>query len=336
MSEGKLDRRGFLAGAAGLTGVALSVGAWKPVFAMEAASAGVVRDLVPAVQKVGHISFTLDGAPAGFLSFAVGGNATSDVIEQKVEGELFTRKHIAGVKYEDITINFGTGMSKGFYDWIKSSFSGKTTPHSGAVGAADVNFKVFQTMDFRNALITEIGFPALDAASKDAAKMTLKFQPEFTRISTKVGGTIGSVPHVQEKWLVSNFKLTINGLNTSFVSKVDAINVKLDFAAGETTRLNQLVGINIPNLKIRIAEAHAQDFVSWHEDFVINGNNSPENEKIGSLSFLSNDLKTEFFRLDFSGLGIFALDPDPLTRDNTIRHTTAQLYCDKSIFNFKI
>jgi len=336
VSGSKIDRRGFLAGAAGITGVALSVGAWKPVFAMESASAGLVRDLVPAVQRVGHISFTLDSAPAGFLSFADGGNATSDVVEQKVVGELNTRKHIAGVKYEDVTINFGTGMSKGFYDWIKSSFSGKLTPHSGAVAAADMNFKVFQTMEFRNALITEIGFPALDAASKDAAKMTLKFQPEFTRISTKAGGTLGPAPHLQEKWLVSNFKLTINGMNTSFVSKVDAINVKLDFAAGEATRLNQLVGINIPNLKIRIAEAHAQDFVSWHEDFVIKGNNSTENEKIGSLSFLSNDLKTEFFRLDLSGLGIFALDPDPLMIANTIRQTTAQLYCDKMIFSAKI
>src|SRR2546425_1507256 len=95
VSEGKLDRRGFLAGAAGITGVALSVGAWKPVFAMESASAGHVRDLVPAVQRVGHISFTLDGAPAGFLSFTEGGNATSEVVEQKVEGELITRKHIA-------------------------------------------------------------------------------------------------------------------------------------------------------------------------------------------------------------------------------------------------
>lgn len=31
-------------------------------------------------------------------------------------------------------------------------------------------------------LITDIGFPALDAASKDAAKMTIKLSPEYTRI----------------------------------------------------------------------------------------------------------------------------------------------------------
>lgn len=30
-------------------------------------------------------------------------------------------------------------------------------------------------------LISEIGFPALDASSKDAAKMSIKFSPETTR-----------------------------------------------------------------------------------------------------------------------------------------------------------
>jgi len=29
------------------------------------------------------------------------------------------KKHIAGVKYEDITVNCGTGMAKGFYNWTK-------------------------------------------------------------------------------------------------------------------------------------------------------------------------------------------------------------------------
>jgi hypothetical protein len=37
------------------------------------------------------------------------------------------------------------------------------------------------------ALITQIGLPALDAASKDAAKMTVKFAPEYTRTHAKTG-----------------------------------------------------------------------------------------------------------------------------------------------------
>jgi hypothetical protein len=75
--------------------------------------------------------------------------------------------------------------------------------------------------------------------------------------------------------------------------------------------------------------------VKWHEDFVIKGNNSIEGEKRGSLSYLTPDLKTELFRIDLFGLGIFALDADPLlTRTTGIRHVAAQLYCDKMSFSF--
>lgn len=38
------------------------------------------------------------------------------------------------------------------------------------------------------ALITQIGFPALDAGSKDAAKMTITFSPEYTRMQSNTGG----------------------------------------------------------------------------------------------------------------------------------------------------
>lgn len=339
MSETKLDRRGFLAGAAGLTGVALTVGAWKPVFAMEAGGGLHEAVAMPGNVKVGRIELTLGETAAGFISSAVGGNATSDVVNEKVGPDFLSRKHLAGVKYEDIAITAGPGMGKEFYNWIKDSFSGQPLSLSGSIAGADANSKLFTKTDFSNALITEVGFPALDAASKDSAKMTIKFQPEFTRLQAATGA-LAPQPPVHAKWLVSNFRLTINGMNTNFVTSIDPLNAKWDFATQVSDAAGsrpQLVKIDIPNIKLRIVESQSKDFFAWHQDFVIKGNSSSENEKSGSLLFLSPDLKTELFRLDFSGLGIFALDPDPLTLStNTIRHVTAQLYCDKMIFSAKI
>lgn len=341
MSETKLDRRGFLAGAAGVTGVALAVGAWKPVFAMERESAIAPRDLVPAVQRVGHIQLTLGESTAGFISSAEGGNATGDVVVEKLGPDFVARKHLAGVKYEDVTITAGTGMSKAFYGWIKGAFSGQPVAMSGSIAGANENFKLFTKTDFSRAVITEVGFPALDAASKDVAKMTIKFQPELTRRSATTGSLVPPGPNVRnDKWLVSNFKLTLNDVNTKFVTSIDSLNIKWDFATQETdigASRPQLVKIDIPNLKLRVVESQSKDFFLWHEDFVIKGNNGPDNEKRGSLSFLSSDLKTELFRLDLSGVGIFALDPDALTLNSTsVRHVTAQLYCDQMVFNFKL
>jgi phage tail-like protein len=322
------SRRAFLTGAAGLTGVALSVGHWTPALAAN------VR-----VVNTGSIGLELDRASAGFIPFAVGGNATSDVVTEKIGSDHIARKHLAGVKYEDITINAGTGMSKAFYSWVASTPAFKFERHNGAIVAADTNFKIRARVEFTNALITEIGMPALDAASKDAAKMTIKFAPEFTRRVTKVGGTLkGSFSAVQQKWNASNFKLSIGGVDTTFVSKIDALVIKANVVENPTGELRDyeksIASIDVPNLKLTLAESHADDFFKWHEDFVIKGNNSSENEKKGSLSFLAQDLKTELFRLDFTGLGIFALDPDPYTAHaDNVRRVTAQVYCETISFS---
>src|SRR5438477_6674216 len=115
---------------------------------------------------------------AGWVQSVEGGHATSDVITEKVGPDHIQHKHIAGVKYEDITVNCGTGMSKGFYNWIKDSFDLKYSRKNGAIISADYNGKEHSRLTFTNGLITEIGFPALDAGSKDPAKMSIKFSPE--------------------------------------------------------------------------------------------------------------------------------------------------------------
>jgi phage tail-like protein len=338
----KTSRRGFLAGAAGLTGVALGVGSWEPVFAAGPASAAPVAAITADKRgtMVSHVEIELDQKVAGFLQSAEGGNATSDVVNEKVGADGFTRKHLAGVKYEDITVNAGTGMNKAFYDWVKSSFS-PTAPQrkSGAIVAADFNFKELQRMTFANALITEVGMPALDAASKDAAKMTIKLSPEFTRMVTKPGASLGTSNQKVLKWSSSNYQLLIDGLDTSRVSKIEALVIKQkvtenptgdnrDFGGGVTT-------VEFPNVKLTLAESSATTWFKWHEDFVINGNNGQAQEKKGSLSFLTPDLKTELFKLNFTGLGIFKLDPDPWSNTTaSIRRVSAELYVEEMTFTY--
>ena len=119
---------------------------------------------------------------AGWISSIEGGHATSDVVVEKLGADMIQHKHLAGVKYEDITVNCGTAMSKAFYSWIQASLDRKHARNDGAIITADYDQKEVGRLDFFHALITEVGFPALDAASKDAAKMTVKFAPEYTRM----------------------------------------------------------------------------------------------------------------------------------------------------------
>ena len=119
--------------------------------------------LRPAASTATRFFFELDGAPHRLAHAAQGGLATADIVTEKLGRDHIAKKHIANVKYKDISVQFGVGMSKGLYDWIKSTFDEKYSRRTGAIIAVDINYKAKAAANFTNALITEVGIPALDA-----------------------------------------------------------------------------------------------------------------------------------------------------------------------------
>lgn len=336
------DRRSFLKAMGGTTAVIAAV---PVIFKSSPAQAAGAPEAAAAQgggrsYTAGKYALELDGFHAGWVSEVDGGHATADVVVEKLGGDHIQRKHISGVKYEDITITCGAGMSQRFYNWIQDSFDHKASRKNGAIIAADFNFKEVARLTFHNALITEIGLPALDAASKDAAKMTVKFAPEYTRrqpaaSSTALPGTGAN----NKTWLPSNFKLEIAGLDCSRVNKIESLTVKqkvTENAVGEQRDYElEPAHLEIPNLVITLPEANADTFFAWHEDFVIRGMSDSRNEKTGTLSWLGNN-GSLLGSLKFSGLGIFKCAPDKMEAGaDNIRRTKAEMYCEDIKFEYK-
>src|SRR5262249_1599439 len=169
-------------------------------------SKGMLAEPQPTGERRGYAAgrhaIFLDGEMAGWLQSVEGGQATGDAIAGKLGQYPTETKHIAGVKYEDITLSCGTGMSPHFYEWIKAATDSQYERKNGQIVTCDENFKPMSALDFGNAIITEVGFPALDAASKDAAKMTIKVRPEWTRINARPGGNVSGMTNTkaQKKW----------------------------------------------------------------------------------------------------------------------------------------
>jgi len=272
------------------------------------------------------LALFLDGAMAGWVYSAEGGHATGDAVAGQ-----FQKKAPGGVKYEDITLSCGTGMSRGFYDWITATTGGKQLRKNGAIVVCDYDFKEVSRLEFNDALITEIGFPELDAASKDAAKMTIKFSPEFTRSIEKSGAAlVGAViPEMQKKWLPSNFRLQIGELNCTRVSKIEAITVKQKLAenplAGARAYGNQSATLAKPALSITIPEADAPAFLAWQKQ-AVSGNLSGV-KKNGRLDYLAPDLREALFTLRFMSLIIAGITEDrsPARYEN-VRRFRVQMY----------
>jgi T4-like virus tail tube protein gp19 len=283
----------------------------------------------------GKYAMELNGQLAGWIYSAEGGHATSDVVVQPVGADRVQTKHIGGITYEPITVKFGNGMSTTYYQWIQATLAGQPARQNGAIVTCDYNFNEQSRLEWLNAIVTEIGFPACDAASKDAAMMTLKFAPEQTRILGKATGTIGTrykgSAVVQKKWLPSNFRLKIDGLDCSKVSRIEAITASVRSATGPTSlAIAQHAAAplqQISNLVVTLAEASAETFYAWYKASIIQGNTA-QAQKSGQLEYLSPDLTNAIFALTFPRLTILKWTPLPAPVGvTTVRTVQIQMAC---------
>jgi hypothetical protein len=277
----------------------------------------------------------LSGAFAGQLRSIEGGDATSDVIREKVGSEPVVRKHLAGVRYTDIELECDAGMERTFFDWIRDTLNPKFTRKSGAISFLDFNYQVEQSIEFSNALLTSVSFPALDVASKDAVTMIVKLTPEYARREKGAGQrkSLPSGPKGRGRWTAANFRLKIDGLDCTHVTRIEplvfttvvaqnAVGEQRDYQMGPTY-------LDVPDLVLTVSESGADSFHAWHDDFVIKGMNGSQYEKNGTLEFLDPNMKDVMLTLELNNLGIFRLaSVKPSLTDGTAS-VRAWMYCEE-------
>jgi hypothetical protein len=287
----------------------------------------------------GNYSLTLGGEKGGFVKSVDGGAVSAEVINEPVGPSSFTKKHIGAPKYEDFTIQVGFSMNKVLYNWIQQSWAMNYKRMDGSIVALDYELNPVSERQFNQALLTETTIPAMDGSSKEPSYITVKFAPEVIR-TVKPGGTKADYSQygktAQKLWLPSNFKLEIPGLDCTKVSKIDSFTVKQTVVAdniGEARDYQKEPGkLTFPNLKITLAEAAAQTWLAWHEDFVLKGNNGEQFEKGGTLTLLAPDLTTVLAQIKFYNMGIFRIQTQKAEAADTVKRVQAELYVERMEF----
>lgn len=294
---------------------------------------------MPGVRSyaVENFALTLGGVQCGFVKSVEGGDVVAEVIEEAVGPSYFVKKHIGQPKYEDFAVQIGFGMAQTVYDWIAASWSANYQRMDGSIVAADYTLKAQSERQFFNALLTETTVPALDASSKEPAYLTVKFAPEHAK-TVKGKGKLGVPAKQQPKlFLPSNFRLELDGIDCTHVSRIDSFTVKQSVVTDEIGDARDYAKepgkIEFPNLRVTTAEAAIATWESWFEDFVLNGENDDSKEKSGAIVFLAPDLKKELGRVGLFNVGIFALrTARQQAHEESIRRVTAELYCERMEF----
>jgi hypothetical protein len=223
-------------------------------------------------------------------------------------------------------------MEPPVYNWVAETWKGDVARKTGSIVVTDFKLEAKQEREFVQALLTETTFPVLDASAKDPGFLTLKFQPELTKTKSASGKPNGAGAKAKQ-WLRSGFRLQIDGLDCTKVSRIESFSVRrisTEARVGEQRVPDVLpTRVEFPNLQITLSEVSAKTWFDWHEDFVIRGNNDQSSERNGTIQLLAADAK-ELARIKLFGLGIYRLATaatDP--RGDKIKRVTAELYCGR-------
>ena len=282
----------------------------------------------------------IDGKPAGRFFAFTGGTIQADVILESAGADNIRHKHISSVKYQDMVLSCGTGMSRGFYEWLGATFGGSASRKNGAVVALDQRQAPTARLEFMHALVSSLILPKLDKSANEAAFMTVKISPEVTRstgaeASAKPGVYISSLP---KAWNISDFRLRIDGLETdcAHVTKIDSLSlgqkVAEDYIGASRDAQKEAGSLEYSDLVIRLPEMYASGFFKWLDDFVAKGNNSPQFEKKGTLEFFAPHSSKAYFGIQFGGLGIREIAGSSALRTKTSLPVAVGMYCESMNF----
>lgn len=290
----------------------------------------------------GLFSLELDGSNVGFVNSIDGGHFKSDPVKWSVGRNFLTHYFPGKPKYEDVTVVMGMSTSEDFWDWIKASLDNDPIRKSGALVAYDLKGRERQRRTFSNALLTEIGFPALDGSSKSAATMTIKFSPETltwdepnTGNKLRPGWAKNEIPK-QKLWLASNFNFSLDkfqGDASLRHAKIEALTIKQAVLAnpmGNQLETNKEPGRpELPMIQVSFPQADMEGWMDWYESAVVQGN-YPDELTTGQLQFMASDGATELLTLDFDRVGLVSLELDKLeAHKEGIARCKATLYTTK-------
>lgn len=170
----------------------------------------------------------------------------------------------------------------------------------------DLNGTIQEGFRLAGCVLTELHFPPCSATQKDLYVVRAALQPE--RIAALPPGTPVKPPIgvKQRPWLVSTFGLSVDGLPTSAILKIDALDLTRDISARRVGEQREpLTYYGVARCSPLVLTIGGRDYPAWR-DFALKqlGSGVPADARGARLSFLDASLKQELGSLKFSLAGL--------------------------------
>ncbi len=290
----------------------------------------------------GRFLLELNGKSGGYIKSCAGGNITAEVAIHNMGPELYQKKHIATIKYNEFTVEMGASNTAEAWAWIQASLDKKSTTMDGRVIAANYDYCSMSERIFHGAVLTEFGMPEFDGSKKDAVYCTVKFAPEKIEYMPGDGKQLkGAIGPQAKKWLCSNWRFTLGDLPCDGVAKVGAWTWKQACIEDQVGAFREATKhpakIELPDIEITCSMKHIDAWQKKFDDFVVKGNCGEDQEMEASLTMLAPDMKTEVGRVDFYNCGFISLEPEKVeANQEAVARFKAKVYTERIQFFPKV
>lgn len=265
------------------------------------------------------IGLEIDGEFVGFVAAMSGGEPYATVVDEPVGGDSIVHKHIGEVHYEPIVIEAGLDLDSVLFTWIGEALAGSSKPRNGRVRFFDHALKERDALEFTEATLTSVTLPALDAASRSSARLTVTLTPNKTRHSKASGKVPALGRQSVGKTLTSNFVVDIDGLHSAsgFVHSVDPITITC------------VPAVDVGAITMTVAAAHADDFRKWFDGFVL-GPNPGADERDGTIELRDQSMKNPLLTIELGHLGIVRVSQanEAGSSETAINRIGLEMYCE--------
>jgi len=258
---------------------------------------------------------------------SAGGGTAVGIVTSTPSADGQHDKRLSGVNYEDIIIEVSpTALPKSLADVL----SGKYVPLSGSLRFGSFDYKTVRRLSFQNAMISSVRFPALDAASKEAARVEFTLSPESTKEEAVKGEDMkGAASSKQKSAMVNFFRVQLGELPANRVSKVTPIELRAESreagASKQRGDSKEPAGFEIPNIKLTISAVDAEPWRKWHHDSVISGKTD---EKTMVVELVDATMKDVLLGLELTGVGIVAVRDEPQESVDKIARIEVEVYAE--------
>jgi hypothetical protein len=238
----------------------------------------------------------------------------------------WTDEATAARQRNEVTVELGMSMRKPMVDWINASFQGTAARKSGAIIACDFNYKMSSAREFRDALITEIAMPSLDAGDRRPCAMTLKIAVGEMTLHESSGERVAPPSSsTQKKWLPCNFRVKLGDLPCSRVTKIESFSIKMGSAAGGAGAARSSAA---PGTRMRFSLPE-DDADVWRRD--ISSGLASGKRQHGTIRLLDEGM-ADALMLNFAVARLGPTQPSSAAADGTKR-VSVELYVQEMSFS---